>query len=243
MFHGEKMKRRMKLELVLAILMTLAIASLAIYASLPNNPDKNVLHISSARSYGSSSSPGTSTQQVITENIEGELKQGGFETTVEGLKNLTLVYGGRIPSLHMAYDNDLWSGTLKCKLPTDNVTWFTFEVRNLINIHGKVTHIQIDVNEVEVNQTETPETPLSDISIHLQEHAEGSSPFTNQLGAVVPLLTTSLLWIAEGLIVAVPLCFACLGVVLIVTRGILPVWKRQFRNKIPAKQVPQNVKK
>jgi len=143
----------------------------------------------------------------------------------------------------MAYDNELWSGTLECKLPTDNVTWFTFEVRNLINVHGKVTHILIDVNEVEVNQTQTPEIPLSDISIYLQEHVEGSSPFMNQLGAVVPLLTTSLLWIAEGLIVAVPLCFACLGVVLIVSRGILPVWKRQFRNKIPAKQVPQSVNK
>jgi hypothetical protein len=59
----------------------------------------------------------------------------------------------------------------------------------------------------------------------------------NELGAVVPLLITGLLWIAEGLIVAVPLCFACLGVVLIVSRGILPVWKRQFRNKIPAKEV------
>jgi hypothetical protein len=143
----------------------------------------------------------------------------------------------------MAYDNELWSGTLKCKLPTDNVTWFTFEVRRLINAHGKVTHILIDVNEVEVNQTQTPEIPLSDISIYLQEYVEGASPFMNQLGAVVPLLTTGLLWIAEGLIVAVPLCFACLGVVLIVSRGILPVWKRQFRNKIPAKEVAQSVSK
>ncbi len=237
------MKRRMKLELVLAILMTLAIASLAIYASLPKNPDRTVLYIQSIRSYGSSSFQGTSTQQVITENIQGELRKGEFETTVEGLKNLTLVYGGRIPSLHMAYDNELWSGTLECKLPTDNVTWFTFEVRRLINAHGKVTHILIDVNEVEVNQTQTPEIPLSDISIYLQEYVEGSSPFMNQLGAVVPLLTTGLLWIAEGLIIAVPLCFACLGVVLIVSRGILPVWKRQFRNKIPAKEVAQKVSK
>ena len=237
------MKRRMKLELVLAILMTLAIASLAIYASLPKNPDRTVLDVKSARFWGSPSFQGTSTQQVITENIQGELKKGEFETTVEGLKNLTLSYSGRIPSLHMAFDNELWSGTLQCKLPTDNVTWFTFEVRRLIDAHGKVTHILIDVNEVEVNQTQTPEIPLSDISIYLQEYEEGSSPFMNQLGAVVPLLTTGLLWIAEGLIVAVPLCFACLGVVLIVSRGILPVWKKQFRNKIPAKEVAQSVSK
>jgi hypothetical protein len=237
------MKKRMKLELVLAILTTLAVAFLAIYASLPKNPDRTVLYIQSTRSYGSSSFQGTSTQQVITENIQGQLRKGKFETTVEGLKNLTLVYSGRIPSLHIAYDNELWSGTLECKLPTDNVTWFTFEVRRLINTHGKVTDILIDVNEVEVNQTQTPEIPFSYIRIYLQEYVESSSPFMNQLGAVVPPLTTGLLWIAEGLIVAVPLCFACLGVVLIVSRGILPVWKRQFRNKIPAKEVAQSVSK
>jgi hypothetical protein len=235
----------MKLELVLAILMTVTIASLVIYGSLPKAQDSGTtLYVTDAKSaLWWSSIQGGSTQQIITENIQGELRKGEFETTVEGLKNITLDYGGRIPNLHMAYDNELWSGTLKCKLPTDNVTWFTFEVRRLINAHGKVTHILIDVNEVEVNQTQTPEIPLSDISIYLQEYVEGSSPFMNQLGAVVPLLTTGLLWIAEGLIVAVPLSFACFGVVLIVSRGILPVWKRQFRNKIPAKEVAQSVSK
>jgi hypothetical protein len=235
----------MKLELVLAILMTVTIASLVIYGSLPKAQDSGTtLYVTDAKSaLWWSSIQGGSTQQIITENIQGELRKGEFETTVEGLKNITLDYGGRIPNLHMAYDNELWSGTLKCKLPTDNVTWFTFEVRKLVNDHGKVTHILIDVDEVEVNQTQTPETPLSDISIYLQEYVEGSSPFMNQLGAVVPLLTTGLLWIAEGLIVAVPLSFACFGVVLIVSRGILPVWKRQFRNKIPAKEVAQSVSK
>jgi len=235
----------MKLELVLAILMTVTIASLVIYGSLPKAQDSGTtLYVTDAKSaLWWSSIQGGSTQQIITENIQGELRKGEFETTVEGLKNITLDYGGRIPNLHMAYDNELWSGTLKCKLPTDNVTWFTFEVRKLVNDHGKVTHILIDVDEVEVNQTQTPEIPLSDISIYLQEYVEGSSPFMNQLGAVVPLLTTGLLWIAEGLIVAVPLSFACFGVVLIVSRGILPVWKRQFRNKIPAKEVAQSVSK
>jgi hypothetical protein len=198
------------------------------------------LYVTSAKSYSQSPTQGTSTQQIITENIQGELRKGEFETAVEGLKNITVDYGGRIPNLHMTYDNELWSGTLKCKLPTDNVTWFTFEVRKLVNDHGKVTHVLIDVNEVEVNETETPETPLSDVSIYLQEYVEGSSPFVDQLGAVVPLLTTGLLWTAEALIVGVPLCFACLGVVLIVNRGIVPVWKSQFR-KSPAKEAAQSV--
>ena len=231
----------MKLELVLAILMTVTIALLVVYGSLRKDQDnRTTLYVTSAKSYSQSPTQGTSTQQIITENIQGELRKGEFETAVEGLKNITVDYGGRIPNLHMTYDNELWSGTLKCKLPTDSVTWFTFEVRKLVNDHGKVTHVLIDVNEVEVNQTETPETPLSDISIYLQEYVEGSSPFVDQLGAVVPLLTTGLLWIAEALIVGVPLCFACLGVVLIVNRGILPVWKKQFR-KIPTKELPQDV--
>ena len=231
----------MKLELVLAILMTVTIASLVVYGSLRKDQDnRTALYVTDAKSFGWSPIQGTSTQQIITENIQGELRKGEFETAVEGLKNITVDYGGRIPNLHMTYDNELWSGTLKCKLPTDSVTWFTFEVRKLVNDHGKVTHVLIDVNEVEVNQTETPETPLSDISIYLQEYVEGSSPFVDQLGAVVPLLTTGLLWIAEALIVGVPLCFACLGVVLIVNRGILPVWKKQFR-KIPTKELPQDV--
>jgi len=231
----------MKLELVLAILMTVTIASLVVYGSLRKDQDnRTTLYVTSAKSYSQSPTQGTSTQQIITENIQGELRKGEFETAVEGLKNVTVVYGGRIPNLHMTYDNELWTGTLKCKLPTDNVTWFTFEVRKLVNEHGKVTHVLIDVNEVEVNQTQTPETPLSDISIYLQEYVEGSSPLVDQLGAVLPLLTTGLLWIAEALIVGVPLCFACLGVVLIVNRGIVPVWKKQFR-KIPAKEVAQNI--
>jgi len=225
----------------LAILMTVTIASLVVYECLPKDQDnRTTFYVTDAKSFGWSSIPATSTLQIITENIQGEVRKGEFETTVEGLKNITVVYAGRIPNLHMTYDNELWSGTLKCKLPTDNVTWFTFEVRKLVNDHGKVTHVLIDVNEVEVNQTETPETPLSDVSIYLQEYVEGSSPFMDQLGAIVPLLTTGLLWIAEALIVGVPLCFACLGVVLIVKRGIVPVWKKQFR-KIPTKELPQDV--
>jgi hypothetical protein len=236
------MKKKMKLELTLAMAMTVTLAALAIYTSLPRSPENRVtMYLSSStRSLNPSSlqdTSGPSTQQVIMENIQGELRRGEFETTVEGLRNLTSDYGGRIPTLHMTYDNELWSGTLECKLPTDNVTWFTFEVRKLVNAHGKVTHILIDVKEFETNQTQTSETPLSDISIYLHEYVEGSSPFMNQLGAVVPLLMTGLVWIAEGLIVGVPLCFACLGVIVVVSRGIVPVWKREFRKKSLTKEV------
>jgi len=121
------------------------------------------------------------------------------------------------------------------------VTTFTFEVRKLINDHGKVTHISIDVSETEVNETQTAEMPVSVVSMYVYERAGGSSPFADQLGGVVPLLTTSLVWIAEGLIVGVPLCFASLGVVVLVDRGIIPVWKKQFRNRSAGKGTPESI--
>jgi hypothetical protein len=141
----------------------------------------------------------------------------------------------------MGYENEVWSGTLTCKVPTDNVTSFTFDVRRLVNAHGKVTHISIDVSEVEVNQTQTVEAPLSEVNMYLYEHAEGTSPFLDQLGAIVPMLTTGLVWIAEGLIIGVPLCFASLGVVVLADRGIIPVWKKQFKNRSLAKERTESI--
>ena len=238
------MKRKMKLELMSALAVAVTLALLAVYTNLPKRPERGVsLYTQSEKDLSSvpSGLPGVSIQQVISENIQGELRKGEFETTVQGLKNLTADYGGRVPALHMGYENEVWSGTLTCKVPTDNVTSFTFDVRTLINLHGKVTHISIDVSEVEVNQSQTPETPLSEVSMYLYEHAEGGSPFLDQLGAVVPLLTTGLVWIAEGLIVGVPLCFASLGVVVLADRGIIPVWKKQLRSKTLAKEKTESV--
>ena len=237
------MKRKMKVELMSAVAMAVTLAFFAVYTSLPK--------ISGTLSYPSymskeeisslSNAFGESTQQVILENIQGELRKGEFETTVQGVKDLASVYGGSVPTLHMGYDNDLWSGTLTCKVATDNVTSFTFDVRKLISDHGKVTHISIDVSEVEVNQTQTAETPVSEVSMYLYEQAGSSSPFVDQLGGVVPVLTIGLMWIAEGLVVGVPLCFASLGVVVLADRGIIRVWKKQFRNRSMSKERTDSV--
>ena len=238
------MKRRMKLELVSALAVAVTLALLAVYVSLPRRAGNEFQSSISKSGLGPDSFGGSAqqvTQQVIQENIQGELRKGEFETTVQGVRDLTSGYGGSVPVLHMGYDNDVWSGTLTCKVPTDNVTTFTFEVRKLINDHGKVTHISIDVSETEVNQSQTAETPVSVVSMYLYERAGGSSPFADQLGGVVPLLTTSLVWIAEGLIVGVPLCFASLGVVVLVDRGIIPVWKKQFRNRSAGKGTPESI--
>ena len=77
--------------------------------------------------------------------------------------------------------------------------------------------------------------------MYLYEQAGGASPLVDQVGGIVPVLTTGLVWIAEGLIVGVPLCFASLGVVVLVDRGIIPVWKKQFRNRNMAKERTESI--
>lgn len=238
------MNRKLKTEFRLAVALAVSLSLLTVYVDMPRNTEPPAdAYLQNSRSFG----PGvqdissSSIQQVISENIQGELRKDGFETTVQDIKTLVSGYGGRIPALHMGYENELWSGALDCRLPTDNVTSFTFDVRKLINDHGKVTHISIDVNEVEVNQTQAPETALSEISMCLRDKTEGASPFLDQLGAILLPLATGLVWVGEGLFVGTPLCFVSLGVVIIVNRGILPVWKKQFRNKSLAKEKSESV--
>ena len=228
------MKRRTKLELLSAVVVTVTLVLLAVSVNLSRRAGTELQSSLAKSGIGPGSFGGSAqqvTQQVIQENIQGELRKGEFETTVQGVKDLMSSYGGSIPVLHMGYDNDVWTGTMTCKVPTDNVTMVTFDVRRLINDHGKVTHISIDVSESEVDQNQTVETSFSDVSMYLYERAGGSSPFVDQLGGIVPLLTSGLVWIAEGIIIGVPLCFASLGVVVLVERGIIPAWKKQFRNR------------
>ena len=69
------------------------------------------------------------------------------------------------------------------------------------------------------------------MNISLKEFVEGESPILSQLGTVLSYLTTALLWITQGIILGVPLCFASLGAVMLVDRLIIPVWKKQFKGK------------
>ncbi len=231
------MKRRIKIELAFAIILAVAISVSAVYTSMlgrvdnfgfsprglsPETMTTNNLH-------GLSGTDGI--QQSVSENIQGEMRKGSFESTVESLGILTSGFGGMVPYLSMAYDNELWSGTLNCKVPTENVTSYTFAVRELISANGTVTHIAISVTETKVNQTGQPEEQLSEVSIGLREVSGGGSPIMDQLGGGVPWLFTGLVWVAEGLIVGVPLCFVCLGVVVMVDRGIIPAWKKQLKGK------------
>lgn len=232
-----RLSGKVKMELALAVVVTIAVSSLAVYVNLPRQGEgtwgyASKLSGAAALSEGTSNQAARSgVQQIITEDIRGELRKGSFETVVLSIRGLVVSYHGRVPFMAMSYDNDLWSGVLDCKIPTDNVTQFTFDVRQIISDHGKVTHIGISITEVEVNQTGQTEGPLSKISMNLREVSGEQSPIVSQIGSVVPWLATGLVWIAEGLVIGLPLCFVSLGVVMLIDRAIIPAWKKQFKGK------------
>jgi hypothetical protein len=227
----KQLKKRLRIELACAVAISIMLASMIVYLNQPRRSESGTLQSMSVQSLGSRGHSDTTTVQVISEEIQGKLRKGEFETTVKGVRSLASSYGGTVPNLDMRYENELWHGTLNCRIPTDNVTSFTFDVRKLINDHGKVMSIMIDINEVEVNQSQTQETPMSQISMYLYEEGEGTSPILDQIGSIIPVLTTGLAWIAEALIIGVPLIFVSLGIVVAMDRGIIPVWKKQLRGK------------
>jgi len=129
----------------------------------------------------------------------------------------------------MTYFDGSWSGQLICKVPTENVTSFTFKVRETIDVNGSVTYINISIEEIE--QTQQPqETVYSTIYINLKEKKpQNGNGVPASLVPVIDILSKGLLLIAQGVMVGVPICFASLGVVLLVNRGILPVWKNLLK--------------
>jgi hypothetical protein len=230
------------MELALAIVMAIMLSALTVYVNQPRPPERtggSFGSFSGAALSGRTSSTTTEVQQVVRENIEGELAKGSFETVVKTLKNLTYGYGGIIPNLNMIYENELWTGTLNCKIPTENVTLFTFDVRQFISANGKVTHISVSITETVVNQTGLFEKPLSEVSIGLKESADGGgeTPIMSQMKTVVSWLFTGLAWIAQGLIIGVPLCFVSLGIIVLADRGIIPAWRKMLKGKNTSKMV------
>jgi len=225
------------MELALAIVMAIMLSALTVYVNQPRPQEgfSSVARLNSLSNAVQSERLPSSTevQQVVRENIEGELAKGSFETVVKTLKNITYGYGGIIPNLNMIYENELWTGTLDCKIPTENVASFTFDVRQFISANGKVTHISVSITETVVNQTGLFEKPLSEVSIGLKESADGGgeTPIMSQLRTVVSWLFTGLVWIAQGLIIGVPLCFVSLGIVVLADRGIIPAWRKLLKGK------------
>ena len=225
------MRKKIKMEIILAVTIAISLSILVIYLSQPKDGTYRYASPLSLQSKTSWKSDSGNVEKIIEEDIVGELRKGFFETVIEDIKNLTFHYGGRMPYLNMIYKDDLWSGWMKCKVPSENMTMFTFDVRRLIDEYGKVTYITVRVTEIEANQTQPPETHFSEVTISLKEFIEGQSPILSQLATVTSYLTTALIWIVQGIIFGVPLCFASLGVVMLVDRAIIPIWKKQFKGK------------
>jgi len=234
------MIKKIRKELVAAIIMAFALSALAVYVSRPTQTGSlyvptrgsasqadTLQALRSEWGLGSSSN----VQQTIKENIRGELRKDTFETVVSGLRNLTSLYGGIVPYLSMVYESESWSGAMTCSVPTENVADFTFGARKLINENGKVTYITVSVTETIVNQTGLAGNQFSDVSIGLTESAGGASPVLSQIGLVVPWLVNGLVWVAQGLIIGVPLCFVSLGIIIMVDRAIIPAWKKLFKGR------------
>jgi len=245
LFSGENMWIKKK-EIFLAIALSTLVVLLVTYSSLKNEkyPLGSFLSMESEAS-GERTHFGQGSQQhyqLITETIEGQLNKGTFEDAINKLTILTESKDGYVKSLHMTYTEGAWGGQMICKVPPANVTSFTFGVRAIIDANGTVTYINISIEDINATQ-QTTEATFSTINLNLNER----KPDTNAgIGASMEpglgILKASLLWIAQGLIVGVPLCFASLGIVILVNRGIIPVWKNLLKGtKQPGKNSPVDI--
>jgi hypothetical protein len=171
----------------------------------------------------------TQRAQLISETIEGELNRGTFENVISRLEILTDEKDGYVKSLRMIYQDKAWSGLMICKVPPTNVTSFTFGARAIIDANGTVTYINISIEDTNATQ-QSQEDTYSTINLNLKEiKPEDGAGIEVSLTPVLSVLTTCFSWIAQGLIIGIPLSFASLGIVILVSRGIIPLWKNTLR--------------
>jgi hypothetical protein len=168
-------------------------------------------------------------QKRVSETIEGEIERGAFELVVNKLEALTDETGGYVKSLQMTYQDQAWSCYMICNIPSLNVTSFTFGGRAIIDDNGTVTYINIDVEYLEEPQ-QGQENASSTVNFNLIEvKPESTVELGASLGPILAILTTSLSWTAQGVIIGLPLCFASLGIVILVSRGLIPLWKNVLK--------------
>jgi len=224
-----KIKRK---EVCLAIALSLLVAFSAFYFNTRNEGhySEGLVWTDLWALKGTSSlGPETQRSKLVSETIEGELNRGTFEDTINGLEILTEEKNGYVKSLRMTYQDRAWSGLMICKVPPTNVTSFTFGARAIIEANGTVTYINISIEEVDTQQ-QTPENLYATINLNLREiKPENGAGIGVSLAPVLSILATSFSWIAQGLIIGIPLCFASLGIVIFVNRGIVPLWKNTLK--------------
>jgi hypothetical protein len=223
-----KIKRK---EIYVGITLSILITLSAVYFNMKNKePYSQSLLWTESQTRGLNTySQQTQDFKLISETIEGELKKGTFEDVISRLEILTEDKHGYVKSLNMIYEVQVWSGLMICKVPPTNVTSFTFGARAIIEANGTVTYINISVEDINATQ-QSQEDTWATINLRLKEiKPENGVEIGVLLTPVLSVLTTSLSWIAQGLIIGIPLCFASLGIVILVNRGIVPLWKNTLK--------------
>ncbi len=226
-----KLKRK---EFIAAVILSVVIAVLVFYVGVNNERQyvdvDTLVSLQSSRGLSEStmSSNMQQTYKLISETIEGELDRDAFEYVVNKLEILTNNMDGYVKSLHMTYQDEAWTGFMVCKVPPSNVTSFTFNARAIIDENGTVTYINISIEHRE--EPQEGQEAYSTINFNLKEVKPVNGVVIGaSLTPVLSILTISLWWIFQGIIIGVPLCFASLGVVILVSRGIIPLWKNTLK--------------
>jgi len=221
-------------EILAAVILGILIILPVFYIKMQNESryTGNTLLLSKSKESAQRSTSVTETQQkLISETIEGEIERGAFELVVNKLEALTEDMEGYVKSLQMTYQNQAWSGFMICKVPSSNVTSFTFGARAIVDDNGTVTYINISVEYLEESQ-QGQENASSTINFNLiEDKPESKVELGASLGPILSILATSLWWIAQGVIIGLPLCLASLGIMLLVSRGLVPLWKNALKKQ------------
>ncbi|MGD8505564.1 MAG: hypothetical protein PVF15_02745 [Candidatus Bathyarchaeota archaeon] len=225
-----------KKEVAVAVALGVTIAIFSVFSNLyPQGDDSLGVSPLSLDSETRSAPNSASLQQrvrIIDADIQGKLEVGTFEAVVPFIEALTREKGGFIVTESLIFKDGLWRGEIVSKLPPTNASSFTMETRQKIDENGRVETIEIDIREFTSSQDTTQTEQYSTIKTFLSEESEEEKDTPEpviQLMSVFPIVVTGLVWVAEGLIVGVPLCFASLGVVMLIKRVIIPLWKRELR--------------
>jgi len=224
-----------KKEILLAISLTVLISVLALHFHSIQREREETFRIEPCGQYSretKGSYENKEYEKIYIEEIRGKLIKGSFESVVMHIEALSEESKGYVESMSMSYKKGLWQGSLKCKIPPSKVSSFTFHVRATIENNGTVTHINIQVQSIAKSE-EDNEQLYSTITIWLEEVEEidehKAPTILVQIAAVLPVLETSLIWVAQALILSIPLCFVSLGIVMLFAKGIIPFWRKQLR--------------
>ncbi len=173
---------------------------------------------------GAVSSSGSS--QRVTETSQGIVGQintaSEFTNVTIQIQVLSNDLGGYVQQELLNYNNNLWSGNWLVNVPAGNATFALMDFTNLISNNGKVTSIQVQIQDV-TNQTQGNKSLVqwSPLSIELEQ--QSSQPSPSPFSGALALLGTIGIDAGYVSLVAVPLYFGILAAVFVSRRGFAPL--------------------